>query len=315
MNAPLVSIILPTHNGSRYIRQSIDSCLGQTFTDFELIIVNDASTDGTGAIIEEYAKNDERIRVIHNEFNKKLPLSLNTGFEQARGKYHTWTSDDNYYAPGALETLVGVLTGDPRIDLVYTDYCLVDDGDKVFGKRKFNDIYAGFTEWLGCGACFLYKAEVFSSNKGYNPGAFLIEDYDFFMRAFLRFNFYYLPRYDLYYYREHPSSLTATQGDVVNDLAKIMIERQMAGLEKKLPPGQMAMVYRKFAVFNAVRKNNTGKYRLYLGKLWALSKKQVLITVLYVPVMKLKHLVVVSLSGWGAFIRFCFTNNNNNKEN
>lgn len=311
MNAPLVSIILPTHNGSRYIRQSIDSCLAQTFTDFELIIVNDASTDGTGAIIEEYAQKDQRIRVIHNEFNKKLPLSLNTGFEQARGTYHTWTSDDNYYAPGALGTLVGVLTGDARIDLVYTDYYLVDDDDKVFGKRKFNDIYAGFTEWLGCGACFLYKAEVFTANKGYNPGAFLIEDYDFFMRAFLRFNFYYLSRYDLYYYREHPSSLTATQGDVVNDLAKIMIERQMAGLEKKLPPDQMAMLYRKFAVFNAVRKNNTGKYGLYLGKLWALSKKQVLITVLYVPLMKLKHLVVVSFSGWWAFIRFCFTNKNN----
>ncbi len=310
MSSPLISIILPTYNGARYLRQSIDSCLAQTITDFELIIVNDCSTDETPTIIGEYVRKDSRVRVIHNEFNKKLPLSLNTGFEQARGVYHTWTSDDNFYDPRALETLVGVLTGNGHIDLVYTDYCLVDDRGIIFGERKFNNIYEGFTEWIGCGACFLYKAEIFFTNKGYNAGAFLIEDYDFFMRAFLRFNFQYLHRYDLYYYREHPSSLTSTQGDVVGDLQKIMIERQLPGLEKKLPPDQMALVYRKFAVFNAVKKNNTAKYRLYLRKLWTLSKKQVLITVLYVPAMKTKHLISVSISGWSALIRFCFTKNN-----
>jgi len=307
MNPPLVSIVLPTYNGSRYIRQSIESCLGQSFSDFELIIVNDCSTDNTAEIIEEYGKKDPRIRILHNTFNKKLPLSLNTGFEQAQGKYHTWTSDDNYYAPGALEKMVGILTDRPNVDLVYTDYSLVDGNGQVFGARKFNNIYDSFTDWLGCGACFLYKEKVFRVNKGYNPGAFLIEDYDFFMRAFLQFNFYYLPGYDLYFYREHPSSLTSTQGDVVNDLAKIMIERQMAGLEKKLPSRQMVLLYRKFAVFNAVQKNNAKKYKLYLGKLWDLSRRQALITIVYVPLMKLKYLVTVSVAGWGALLRYCFT--------
>jgi glycosyltransferase involved in cell wall biosynthesis len=308
MATPLISIVLPTYNGARYLRRSVDSCLSQTFGDFELIIVNDCSTDDTGTIAEEYGRKDARVRVIHNTFNKKLPLSLNTGFEQARGKYHTWTSDDNYYAPPALEMLMKAMTADPTVDLVYSDYFLVDEQDNVLGKRKFNNIYDGFTEWLGCGACFLYKAEIFAANKGYNPGAFLIEDYDFFMRAFLRFNFVYLPRYDLYYYREHPSSLTSTQGDVVNDLAKIMIERQMAGLEEKLPVEQLTLLYRKFAVFNAVRKNNIDKYRLYLGKLWSLSKKQAFITVLYVPLVKLKHTVTLSFAGWIAVMRYCFSN-------
>jgi glycosyltransferase involved in cell wall biosynthesis len=307
MSAPLVSIVLPTYNGSRYIRQSVGSCLAQRFTDFELIIVNDCSTDDTAAIIEELGRQDPRIRIIHNEFNKKLPLSLNTGFAQARGKYHTWTSDDNYYAPDALEKMMAVLEADAHRDLVYTDYSLVDEESHVFGTRTFHNIYDSFTDWLGCGACFLYKAEVFQANKGYNPGAFLIEDYDFFMRAFLQFTFYYLPGYDLYFYREHPSSLTSTQGDVVNDLAKIMIERQMTGLEKKLPPPQLALLYRKFAVFNAVQKNNARKYRLYLGKLWGLSRGQAFVTVFYVPLMKLKHMVALSLTGWGAFLRLCFT--------
>jgi glycosyltransferase involved in cell wall biosynthesis len=307
MNPPLVSIVLPTYNGSRYIRQSIESCLAQSFSDFELIIVNDCSTDNTSDIIEEYREKDSRIKIIHNTFNKKLPLSLNTGFEQAQGKYHTWTSDDNYYAPGALEKMAAILAAHPDIDLVYTDYSLVDEDGQVFGTRRFHNIYDGFTDWLGCGACFLYKEQVFRINKGYNPGAFLIEDYDFFMRAFLHFNFYYLPGHDLYFYREHPSSLTSTQGDVVNDLAKIMIERQMAGLEKKLPPRQLALLYRKFAVFNAVQKNNSKKYRLYLGRLWGLSRRQTFITIVYVPLMKLKYLLTVSLAGWAAMLSYCFT--------
>ena len=259
MATPLISIVLPTYNGARYLKKSVDSCLSQTFGDFELIIVNDCSTDETGRIADAYAEADPRVRVIHNVFNKKLPLSLNTGFEQARGKYHSWTSDDNYYAPGALEVLVSELGARPEVDLVYTDYYLVDEYDRVTGTRKFNNIYEGFTKWLGCGACFLYKSEIFFANKGYNPGAFLIEDYDFFMRAFLKFNFSYLPRFDLYFYREHESSLTSTQGDMVNDLAKVMIERQLTGLEKKLPPDQLMLLYRKFAVFNAVRKNNSKK--------------------------------------------------------
>ncbi len=313
MATPLISIVLPTYNGARYLRRSVDSCLEQTFGDFELIIVNDCSTDDTSAIADAYALADPRVRVIHNAFNKKLPLSLNTGFEQARGKFHSWTSDDNYYSPEAMEVLVGQLIANPGKDLVYADYYVVDDQDRVSGSRKFNNIYDGFTEWLGCGACFLYKSEIFFANKGYNPGAFLIEDYDFFMRAFLKFNFSYLPRYDLYYYREHDASLTSTQGDVVNDLAKIMIERQLAGLEKKLPPDQLMLLYRKFAVFNAVRKNNSKKYRLYLGRVWERSRWQAVVVVFYVPVMKLKHALVVSVAGLAALLGFPFSKKKNSR--
>ncbi|HEV3414129.1 MAG TPA: glycosyltransferase family A protein [Puia sp.] len=311
MATPLISIVLPTYNGARYLKKSVDSCLAQTFRDFELIIVNDCSTDDTGQIADGYSETDARVRVIHNTFNKKLPLSLNTGFEEARGRYHTWTSDDNYFAPEALDVLVREFAAHSETDLVYTDYTLIDDQDRVTGIRKFNNIYDGFTEWLGCGACFLYKSEIFFANKGYNPGAFLIEDYDFFMRAFLKFNFSYLPRYDLYFYREHESSLTSTQGDVVNDLAKIMIERQLSGLEKKLPKEQLMLLYRKFAVFNAVRKNNTKKYRLYLEKVWSFSRWQAVVVVFYVPAMKLMHTVTVSAAGMAALLGFPFSKKKN----
>jgi len=81
---PKVSIVLPVYNGAKYLRESVDSCLAQTFSNWELIIVNDCSTDESSAIAEEYAAKDERIRVIHNETNLKLPASLNAGFCQAK---------------------------------------------------------------------------------------------------------------------------------------------------------------------------------------------------------------------------------------
>ena len=106
---PKVSIILPTYNGKKYIRESIDSILKQSFTDWELIVVDDCSTDGTAEILKEYVSEDKRISVVHNEINQKLPRSLNIGFSRARGKYLTWTSDDNRYLPDALKVMVEYL--------------------------------------------------------------------------------------------------------------------------------------------------------------------------------------------------------------
>ena len=303
---PEISIVLPTYNGSRYIAQSIESCLAQSFKDFELIIVNDCSTDNTLAIVESYAAKDSRIRIVNNEQNKKLPLSLNAGFAVAKGSYFTWTSDDNYYAADALERMYAVLQKDKAIDLVYSDYYLIDEYGKITGTRNFGNVYDSFNKWLGCGACFLYKAEVHKVNGGYNPAAFLIEDYDFFVRAFMRFNFFYLSTHELYYYREHGASLTATQSSIINDISKIFLERNLTGLEKKLPTHEQALLYRKLAVHYAVFKNNSVKYREYLNKLVRISAKQGFITTIYVFVKKLGRAFTIGFSGLFFFLGSLF---------
>ena len=106
---PTVSIVLPTYNGSQYIRESLDSIIKQTCTDWELLIVDDCSSDHTLEIAREYASRDARITVIHNEVNRKLPSALNIGFAHAKGKYLTWTSDDNRYLPEALSVMAEYL--------------------------------------------------------------------------------------------------------------------------------------------------------------------------------------------------------------
>ena len=98
-----VSIILPTFNGEKYIEESINSILHQTYKNWELIIVNDASNDNTQDIINKFAEQSFKITVIQNDKNLKLPASLNIGFKKATGEYFTWTSDDNIYKENAID--------------------------------------------------------------------------------------------------------------------------------------------------------------------------------------------------------------------
>ena len=84
----------PVYNGANHIADSINSIINQTYQNWELIVVNDCSTDNTLEICSELSEKDSRIRVISNKKNLKLPNTLNAGFDAATGDYYTWTSDD-----------------------------------------------------------------------------------------------------------------------------------------------------------------------------------------------------------------------------
>lgn len=207
MNAtPLVSIILPTYNGARYLAQSIHSCLEQTYIHWELIIVDDASTDNTPEIIAGFVVQDRRIRSIRHPANRKLPGALNTGFAAAQGELLTWTSDDNAFRPHALETLVTFLTDKPQIDLVYTDYSIIEDGietQPVRVKNPENLIYGSTV-----GPSFMYRRAIYESVGDYDTQSFLSEDYNYWLRVSRRFTLRPLHE-NLYLYRIHKKSLTA----------------------------------------------------------------------------------------------------------
>jgi glycosyltransferase involved in cell wall biosynthesis len=294
MIEPLVSIVLPTYNGSKYLAKSIESCLNQTYSNIELIIVDDCSKDSTPDIVKSYLTKDGRIQYIRNEKNKKLPLSLNLGFEIARGEFFTWTSDDNYYAPGAIKQMVNTLHANPEKGLVYCNYTTIDDNGKEIGKMIFHDANESMVKWLGCGACFLYKSELHTQLKGYDHSAFLIEDYDFFLRALTKTKFYYLPDTELYYYRLHPGSLTSLYGYYNFDLQKIVIERQLPNLLPIASKRDHALWFRKFAIYYGVSKNNSSRMGYYLQKLYDTSRSQALITVSYIVFRKFITGIVIS---------------------
>lgn len=205
-NNDLVSIILPTYNGSKYIRQSIDSCLTQTYTNIEVIVVDDCSTDNTPSIIKSYV--DTRLKYIRHNENKKLPLALNTGFASSTGQYLTWTSDDNYFAPTAIEELILFMATKKDVAFVYSDYYILNDlGEtRVIEPRDPKNLLLG-----NCiGPCFLYKRSIYDSIGGFDNKYFLCEDYEYWVRAYLaNFKFSKLNK-RVYFYRQQSNSLTAS---------------------------------------------------------------------------------------------------------
>lgn len=204
--SPLVSIVLPTYNGSRYLEQAIESCIDQTYKNWELIIVDDSSTDNTPEIISRYLSKDERIRSIRQKQNSKLPRALNSGFSQANGVYLTWTSDDNCYRPSAISEMTNHLETHHETDVVYADYSAIDEKGQVIKTMRVGapgDIY-----YSNCiGPCFLYRCAVQEKLVSYAEDLFLAEDYDFWLRASFYFTFCPIHS-DLYLYRYHEASLT-----------------------------------------------------------------------------------------------------------
>ncbi len=222
---PLISIILPTYNGSKYIRRSIESCLNQDYCNIELIIVNDASTDNTPDIIKEYQHLDRRVKVIHHSSNQKLPAALNTGFSASKGEYLTWTSDDNMYTLSAITKMFNFLRKNTKYSMVYANYTKIDDSAKSTPVRNpyLTDILFGNP----IGACFLYTRAVYQDIGNYCTNSFLAEDYEYWARVFERFEIAHLDS-DLYRYSCHSSSLTASYP------ANTILERTSSAREKLL---------------------------------------------------------------------------------
>jgi GT2 family glycosyltransferase len=203
--APLVTIVLPTLNGGRYIRRSIESCLSQTYTHFELIVVDGGSTDDTLDLVAAVA--DPRLRVIHQSNNTgRLPGALNCGFAQAQGALFTWTQDDDYYTPNALEVLVAAIEADPACGFVYAGYWFIDGEGDVLRPAAVgapDELY----QRNPVGHCFLYRREVAEQVGAYDAAFLMAEDTHYWMRVYRVAQMHCLPgRY--FQHRLHPASLT-----------------------------------------------------------------------------------------------------------
>jgi glycosyltransferase involved in cell wall biosynthesis len=132
--APRVSIAIPVYNGERYLAEAIESVLAQTYSDFELLIGDNASTDGTPEIIAKYAAQDPRIRPFRRPQNLGAGGNFTTLFEDSRGEYFKWLAADDKVAPVWLQTCVDALDGNPDAALAYTMLRPIDDEGAVMDR-------------------------------------------------------------------------------------------------------------------------------------------------------------------------------------
>ena len=127
---PKISIAMPVFNGERYVAQAIESLLGQTFDDFEFVISDNASTDGTEAICRHYAAADRRVRYVRRATNIGGPRNFGYAFSLCTGTYVKWTTADDYSDPRFLAEAVAVLDAEPDVVLCFPTTRVVDADGK-----------------------------------------------------------------------------------------------------------------------------------------------------------------------------------------
>ena len=245
MKNPKVSIVLPCYNGAKMIGEAIESVIAQTYKDWELIIVNDCSTDNTLEVAQSYAEKDQRIRVFSNEKNSKLPATLNHGFREAKGELWTWTSDDNLLLPTMLEELSGYLDENPDVGFVTSDLVNVDINGNIISYDIHPDNIQDKMPLNNCGgASFMYRSSVAKKIGEYREDLFLAEDYEYWIRLCFNTKLAHYPKV-LYHYRVHANSLTATRKQ---QIAEKLIQVRLMYLDQiedryKCQPSILAMFY------------------------------------------------------------------------
>lgn len=184
-----VSVIMAVYNCEDTVADAIESILNQTYKDIELIICDDCSADGTYKVVEGYkAKYPDRIVLIQNEENKKLPYSLNHCLKYATGKYVARMDGDDYSYPERIEKQVNYLRSHPDIDLVGTGMA-VFDGEKIIGQNtspEHVDQYSLLHKTCFCHATILTYKYVYDKLGGYSleSRAVRVEDIDLWFRFF-----------------------------------------------------------------------------------------------------------------------------------
>ena len=226
----LISIVLPVYNGEKYLRESIDSIISQTYENWELLILDDCSTDSSPIIAKEYENNDERIHYYRNEKNLRLPRNLNKGFSLAKGDYLTWTSDDNRYKSTALEKMYNALKTSENAQFVFASCRIIDEEGKEIEYIMVNEESKKRIVGLdSVGACFMYTRKVYEEIGDYDPTYTLVEDFDYWQRIFVKFDTTVITEI-LYQYRWHDGALTSTmKKNIFNQtLEKMLLKNRPA---------------------------------------------------------------------------------------
>jgi len=216
--SPLISVIVPVYNVQQYLRQCVDSIIGQTYSDLEIILVDDGSTDGSGRICDEYARQDARVSVIHKE-NGGLSSARNAGIELARGERVLFIDSDDYWAVSdLLEVIVNSLCDENLVIWRYRR-CKEDENLSLskgtYQIKQFNleeDYrYLFKTGALFASACYLAIPRIWFSNQRlrFEINA-LSEDVEWFAEVLSMVRDITLIDAPLYVYRMRQNSISNT---------------------------------------------------------------------------------------------------------
>lgn len=203
--APIVSIIMPTYNRSSYLKRSIQSVLNQSFSDWELIIVDDGSNDDSFNVVDDFLMMNEKIRYLKHS-NRRPPLATNAGILASCGKYLAFLGSDDEYKSDHLKLRIDFMNLNENVDMIYggveiIGHPFVKDKNDLSKEIHLSECVIGGT--------FFGKREIFFHLNGFRD-LFYSDDSDFFERAEKQFNIVKVDWPTYVYYRDTPDSICST---------------------------------------------------------------------------------------------------------
>ena len=222
MNAPVVSILMPVYKTAPYLREAMDSILSQSFTDFELIVLNDCSPDEADDILDTYT--DSRIVRYKGEKNVGLSNILNVGIGMARGKYIARMDSDDLSLPDRLRIQVDYLEAHPEVDLVSVGMQLFGEKDEIWVREPNPEkvkIIALFHSPILHASSVWRRARFEKNGLRFRQEMVPSEDYDMWTRALVKGLKLVNLRQVLYKYRIHPAQAT-TRTDLTAEKDRIV---------------------------------------------------------------------------------------------
>ena len=214
---PTISVVIPVYNAEKYLNYCINSILDQSFTDFEVLLVDDGSKDNSGKICDDFAKKDGRIKVIHKE-NGGQASARNTGLQSATGKYLMFCDNDDYIHREYFASMLKCITSMPQ-KLVFCQVKRVFEYNEDLINTSIGivtgntvDYYSLYKTGLS-GNIFtcIYNREIVSINNIYFDGSMPTGEDALFNANYLKYcDGYYLIDQELYFYMQHPGSIMKT---------------------------------------------------------------------------------------------------------
>ena len=262
-NSPLVSIILPTYNCAAFLSHSIGTILSQTYNSYEIIVIDDGSTDNTKEVLYPFM---QRIKYIRSEQNKGLPTARNIGILPAQGKYIAFIDADDLWLPEKLQTDIEYFETHPEVSMVYSKHINIDEkGDDLGGNTK-KQLPSGniFTQLFSeqnfiITSSVVVRKEVFETTGLFDEQLFNCQDWDMWLRIAFHFKVAGINK-PLVKYRHNPHSLSKNRNNVLK-YQKIIIDKiynkfkdTENGIHEKLYKKRLASHYAKI-----------GRYYLRIG--------------------------------------------------
>lgn len=216
----LITVYITNYNYGSYVRKAIESVLNQSIQNFELLLIDDGSTDNSKDIIESY-RNDPRVKIIYQQ-NKGLNKTNNVALKESKGKYIVRLDADDYLREDALERLSSKLESDPKLGLVFPNYYLVNKENEIISEEVRHDFDKDVQlfDQAAHGACTMIRTEFLRNVGGYNENYTCQDGYELWVKFTREYNVSNVKE-PLFYYRQHGANLTSNENKILDTRAKI----------------------------------------------------------------------------------------------